>query len=176
MEGKTRFFSKFAGILNIAAALFLVIVLIFFLTIGNLGILNSNSSSESDTSESAKTEEEQKEAAGKALGFAISLIFFLPLILILLYPLGLINVIEGLVMGLHLFKAPPKTGAVIFSLILKILTIPVFGFADVLIAAVGDAADSSVPALFPALIAVYLLTIVLAHVFEWAANRSALRD
>ena len=175
MEGKTKTFSRTAGIINIAAALFLVVVLVFFLTIGNLGILNPNSSSNGEESEGETTEEQQKEAAGKALGFVISLIFFLPIILILLIPLGIVDVIQGLVIGSRCFKAAPGTGAVIFSLILKILTVPVFGFAALLLAALSDVADSSAPALFPALIAFYVAALIVAHVFEWLANRSARR-
>ena len=175
MEGKTKTFSRVAGILNIVAALFLVIVLVFFMTIGNLGIVDPNSSSDDETDEGKTTEEQQQEAAGKAIGFVISIIFLLPIILILLIPIGIVDIIQGLVIGLRCLKAAPGTGAVIFSLILKILTVPLFGFAALLLTALTDAANSSVPALFPALIAFYVLALVTAHVFEWLANRSALR-
>ena len=104
-----------------------------------------------------------------------AILLFLPLILILLVPLVVVNVIEGLIFGSHCLKAPPKTGAVIFSLILKILTVPTFGMVEVLLVGLTDMSDAAVPALFPALIAFYVLALVVAHVFEWLANRSALR-
>ena len=178
MEGTTKTFSRVAGFLNIAAALFLVVVVVFFFTLGNFGILTkaaSESSSESEES-TPETDEEQKSEANKALGIVFAILLFLPLILIMLVPLGIINVIEGLIFGSHCLKAPPKTGAVIFSLILKILTLPTFGMVIVLLAGLTDVSDAAVPALFPALIAGYLVTLVVAHVFEWMANRSALRD
>ena len=53
MEGTTKTFSRVAGLLNIAAALFLVVVVVFFFTLGNFGILTkaaSESSSESEES------------------------------------------------------------------------------------------------------------------------------
>ena len=166
MEGKTRFFSKFAGILNIATAVLLVVAIVMF-----WGVLSSGAFS--GESSSAETTEE---AAGQAAAIFVSLIFFLPIILILLVPLGLIDVISGLVIGFHCLKKAPGRGTVIYSLILKILTVPTFGFAIILIGALGDTLESDVPALFPAVFGGYLVLLVVAHVFEWAANRSALRD
>ena len=46
----------------------------------------------------------------------------------------------------------------------------------VLLVGLTDVSDAAVPALFPTLIAGYLVALVVAHVFEWMANRSALRD
>lgn len=166
MYGKTKTFSRVAGILNVAAALFLVIVLVLFLTAGNFGIAK-------EASQSAESDED---AAGQAVGIIVSVIFLLPLVLILLIPLGLVNVISGLAIGSHCFKAAPGTGTVVFSLILKILTAPVFAFADLLLFALGDVSGSSVSALFPTLIAGYVLLLIVAHVFEWLANRSAVRS
>lgn len=166
MEGKTKALSRVAGLLNIAAAILLVIAIVMF-----WGLLSSGNLSGETTS--AETTEE---AAGQAAAIFVSLIFFLPIILILLVPLGAIDAISGLVIGFHCLKKAPGRGTVIYSLILKILTVPAFGFAIILIVALGDVLESTVPALFPAVFGGYLLLLVVAHVFEWMANRSALRD
>lgn len=166
MEGKTKILSRIAGMLNIAAAILLVVAIVMF-----WGVLSSGAfSGESPSAETAE------EAAGQAAAVFVSLIFFLPIILILLVPLGLIDVISGLVIGFHCLKKAPGRGTVIYSLILKILTVPVFGFAILLIGALGDTLDSTVPALFPAVFGGYLVLLIVAHVFEWTANCSALRD
>lgn len=186
MEGKTKFFSKFAGILNIAAAILLLITIVFFFLAVGSGVLdNSGNSSEesSETTEQSSSETSDnstgKEIAeaifgGFALGLGAALLFVV--ILILLVPLGLVNSITGLVMGSHCLKAPPRTGAVVYSLILKIISVPIFGYAALNMFVLASLINWKTPLLFPGLIVVYLLILILAHVFEWAANRSALRD
>ena len=179
MQGKTRTFSRVAGIVNVAAAVFLALVVVFFFTVGNFGILTKAAKgADKDAEEGAapQTEEEKKEEESKAWGFVFGILLFLPLILILLVPLGIVDFFSGLVMGTHCLKAPPKTGAVIYSLILKILTVPAFSLVILLLIALGDMADSSISALFPALIGAYVITLIVAHVFEWLANRSAKND
>ena len=165
MDG-TNTLSRIAGLLNIVTAILLVVAVVLFWGVLSSGNFSGETSSEETTSE---------EAAGQAAAVFVSLLFFLPIILILLVPLGLINVISGLVIGFHCLKKAPGRGTVIYSLILKILTVPTFGFAIILIGALGDTLESDVPALFPAVFGGYLVLLVVAHVFEWMANRSALR-
>ena len=165
MDG-TNTLSRIAGLLNIVTAILLVVAVVMFWGVLSSGNFSGETSSEETTSE---------EAAGQAAAVFVSLLFFLPIILILLVPLGLINVISGLVIGFHCLKKAPGRGTVIYSLILKILTVPAFGFAIILIGALGDTLESDVPALFPAVFGGYLVLLVVAHVFEWMANRSALR-
>ena len=166
MDG-TNTLSRIAGLLNIVTAILLVVAVVMFWGVLSSGNFSGETSSEETTSE---------EAAGQAAAVFVSLLFFLPIILILLVPLGLINVISGLAIGFHCLKKAPGRGTVIYSLILKILTVPTFGFAIILIGALGDTLESDIPALFPAVFGGYLVLLVVAHVFEWAANRSALRD
>ena len=165
MDG-TNTLSRIAGLLNIVTAILLVVAVVLFWGVLSSGNFSGETSSEETTSE---------EAAGQAAAVFVSLLFFLPIILILLVPLGLINVISGLAIGFHCLKKAPGRGTVIYSLILKILTVPTFGFAIILIGALGDTLESDVPALFPAVFGGYLVLLVVAHVFEWLANRSALR-
>ena len=165
MDG-TNTLSRIAGLLNIVTAILLVVAVVLFWGVLSSGNFSGETSSEETTSE---------EAAGQAAAVFVSLLFFLPIILILLVPLGLINVISGLAIGFHCLKKAPGRGTVIYSLILKILTVPTFGFAIILIGALGDTLESDVPALFPAVFGGYLVLLVVAHVFEWMANRSALR-
>ena len=165
MDG-TNTLSRIAGLLNIVTAILLVVAIVMFWGVLSSGNFSGETSSEETTSE---------EAAGQAAAVFVSLLFFLPIILILLVPLGLINVISGLAIGFHCLKKAPGRGTVIYSLILKILTVPTFGFAIILIGALGDTLESDVPALFPAVFGGYLVLLVVAHVFEWMANRSALR-
>ena len=167
MEGKTKTLSRIAGLLNVVAAILLVIAIVLFWGVLSSGVFSGDSSSSAETTE---------EAAGEAAAIFVSLLFFLPIILILLVPLGAIDFISGLVMGFHCLKKAPKRGAVIYSLILKILTVPAFGFAIILIGALGDVLDTTVPALFPAVFGGYLVLLVVAHVFEWMANVSSRRD
>lgn len=166
MVGKTKVLSRLAGILNILTAFLLVVAIVLF-----WGALSSGAFS--GESSSAETTEE---AVGQAAAIFVSLIFLLPIILILLVPLGLIDVISGLVIGLHCLKKAPKRGTVIYSLILKILTVPVFVFAILMIVALGDVLESTAPAFFPAVFGAYLVLLILAHVFEWMANASSRRD
>ena len=166
MDGTINTFSRIAGILNIVTAILLVVAVVMFWGVLSSGNFSGETSSEETTSE---------EAAGQAAAVFVSLIFFLPIILILLVPLGLINVISGLVIGFHCLKKAPGRGTVIYSLILKILTVPAFGFAIILIGALGDTLESDVPALFPAVFGGYLVLLVVAHVFEWMAKGAASR-
>ena len=168
MEGKTKTFSRLAGILNLVTAVLLVVAIVMF-----WGVLSSGAFSGESTSSAETTEEE---AVGQAAAIFVSLLFFLPIILILLVPLGLIDVISGLAIGLHCLKKAPGRGTVIYSLILKILTVPAFGFAIILIGALGDALESTVPALFPAVFGGYLVLLIAAHVFEWMANVSSRKE
>ncbi len=164
MEGKTKTFSRVAGFLNIVTAILLVIAIVMYLAL----LLSGNYSGESSSSSEETTEEQ----AGQAVAFIVSLLFFLPFSLILLIPLGVINVISGLVIGSHCLKRAPGRGTVIYSLILKILTLPAFGFAIILVAPLGAILVSQIAAVFGG----YLVLFVIAHVFEWMAHRSALRD
>ncbi len=159
--------SRIAGLLNIVTAILLVVAVVMF-----WGVLSSGNFSGETTSSEETTSEE---AAGQAAAVFVSLLFFLPIILILLVPLGLINVISGLAIGFHCLKKAPGRGTVIYSLILKILTVPTFGFAIILIGALGDTLESDVPALFPAVFGGYLVLLVVAHVFEWLAKGAASR-
>lgn len=163
MEGKTKTWSRLAGILNLVTAVLLVVAVVLF-----WGALSSGAFSGEGSS--AETTEE---AAGQAAAIFVSLLFFLPVILILLVPLGLIDVISGLAIGFHCLKKAPGRGTVIYSLILKILTVPAFAFAIILIAALGDVLETTVPALFPAVFGGCLVLLISAHVFEWMANCSA---
>ena len=158
--------SRIAGLLNIVTAILLVVAVVMFWGVLSSGNFSGETSSEETTSE---------EAAGQAAAVFVSLLFFLPIILILLVPLGLINVISGLVIGFHCLKKAPGRGTVIYSLILKILTVPAFGFAIILIGALGDTLESDVPALFPAVFGGYLILLIVAHVFEWMAKGAASR-
>ena len=158
--------SRIAGLLNIVTAILLVVAVVMFWGVLSSGNFSGETSSQETTSE---------EAAGQAAAVFVSLLFFLPIILILLVPLGLINVISGLVIGFHCLKKAPGRGTVIYSLILKILTVPTFGFAIILIGALGDTLESDVPALFPAVFGGYLVLLVVAHVFEWLAKGAASR-
>lgn len=158
--------SRIAGLLNIVTAILLVVAVVMFWGVLSSGNFSGETSSEETTSE---------EAAGQAAAVFVSLLFFLPIILILLVPLGLINVISGLAIGFHCLKKAPGRGTVIYSLILKILTVPTFGFAIILIGALGDTLESDVPALFPAVFGGYLVLLVVAHVFEWLAKGAASR-
>ena len=158
--------SRIAGLLNIVTAILLVVAVVMFWGVLSSGNFSGETSSEETTSE---------EAAGQAAAVFVSLLFFLPIILILLVPLGLINVISGLAIGFHCLKKAPGRGTVIYSLILKILTVPTFGFAIILIGALGDTLESDVPALFPAVFGGYLVLLVVAHVFEWMAKGAASR-
>ncbi|MBP5610330.1 MAG: hypothetical protein J6X72_03220 [Clostridia bacterium] len=167
MEGKTKTFSRLAGILNLVTAVLLVVAIVMF-----WGVLSSGAFSGESTSSAETTEE----AVGQAAAIFVSLIFFLPIILILLVPLGLIDVISGLAIGLHCLKKAPGRGTVIYSLILKILTVPTFGFAIILIVALGDVLSSTVPALFPTVFGGYLVLLIAAHVFEWMANVSSRKE
>ena len=166
MYGTINTFSRIAGILNIVTAILLVVAVVMFWGVLSSGNFSGETSSEETTSE---------EAAGQAAAVFVSLLFFLPIILILLVPLGLINVISGLVIGFHCLKKAPGRGTVIYSLILKILTVPAFGFAIILIGALGDTLESDVPALFPAVFGGYLILLIVAHVFEWMAKGAASR-
>lgn len=165
MDG-TNTLSRIAGLLNIVTAILLVVAVVLFWGVLSSGNFSGETSSEETTSE---------EAAGQAAAVFVSLLFFLPIILILLVPLGLINVISGLAIGFHCLKKAPGRGTVIYSLILKILTVPTFGFAIILIGALGDTLESDVPALFPAVFGGYLVLLVVAHVFEWLAKGAASR-
>ena len=165
MDG-TNTLSRIAGLLNIVTAILLVVAVVMFWGVLSSGNFSGETSSEETTSE---------EAAGQAAAVFVSLLFFLPIILILLVPLGLINVISGLVIGFHCLKKAPGRGTVIYSLILKILTVPAFGFAIILIGALGDTLDSEIPALFPAVFGGYLILLIVAHVFEWMAKGAASR-
>ena len=165
MDG-TNTLSRIAGLLNIVTAILLVVAVVMFWGVLSSGNFSGETSSEETTSE---------EAAGQAAAVFVSLLFFLPIILILLVPLGVINVISGLVIGFHCLKKAPGRGTVIYSLILKILTVPAFGFAIILIGALGDTLDSEIPALFPAVFGGYLVLLVVAHVFEWLAKGAASR-
>ena len=165
MDG-TNTLSRIAGLLNIVTAILLVVAVVMFWGVLSSGNFSGETSSEETTSE---------EAAGQAAAVFVSLLFFLPIILILLVPLGLINVISGLAIGFHCLKKAPGRGTVIYSLILKILTVPTFGFAIILIGALGDTLESDIPALFPAVFGGYLVLLVVAHVFEWLAKGAASR-
>ena len=163
MQGKTKKRSRAAGILNIAATVLLILSLVLFVTVGNFGI----------TDGSASSSENDEEAAKQALGFVISLIFFLPIILVMLIPLGIINAIAGLAMGIRCLRRAPGLGRVIFSLILKIVTVPVFSFAILLLFALADTPGAYASAFFPAVFSFYLILLITAHVFEWGAHRAA---
>lgn len=167
MDGTINTFSRIAGILNIVTAILLVVAVVMFWGVLSSGNFSGETSSEETTSE---------EAAGQAAAVFVSLLFFLPIILILLVPLGVINVISGLVIGFHCLKKAPGRGTVIYSLILKILTVPAFGFAIILIGALGDTLESEIPALFPAVFGGYLILLIVAHVFEWLAKGAASRE
>lgn len=163
--------SRIAGLLNIVTAILLVVAVVMFWGVLSSGNFSGETSSDEASGESTTSEE----AAGRAAAVFVSLLFFLPIILILLVPLGLINVISGLAIGFHCLKKAPGRGTVIYSLILKILTVPTFGFAIILIGALGDTLESDVPALFPAVFGGYLVLLVVAHVFEWLAKGAASR-
>ena len=164
MNGSVNVKSRIAGILNIAAVLLFVILVVVYMTIGNFGIPRGGAET---------TDASDEEAAGQVLGIAVSIILIIPLILILLVPLGLVNVISGLVIGLHCLHGAPKRGAVIYSLILKIFTVPVFSYAILMIFALSDISGSKFPALFPLLFALCVALFIAAHVFEWLANVAA---
>lgn len=162
MNGTGNVKSRIAGILNVAAVVLLVVLLIVYATVGSFGV--SGGSDRSETSD--------EDAAGQVVGIIVSVLFLLPLILIMLVPLGLVNVISGLAIGLHCLKAAPGRKALIYSLILKIVTVPIFSFAILMVYALGDVSGSKTPALFPALFAGCLVIMITAHVFEWLAYRS----
>ena len=170
MDGTINTFSRIAGILNIVTAILLVVAIVLFWGVLSSGNFSGETSSEDSSAESTD------EAVGQAAAVFVSLLFFLPIILILLVPLGVINVISGLVIGFHCLKKAPGRGTVIYSLILKILTVPAFGFAIILIGALGDTLDSEIPALFPAVFGGYLILLIVAHVFEWMAKGAASRE
>ena len=183
MEGKTKTFSRVAGILNIVAAVFLILTLFFFIVVAGFGIVGAdlsenNQSSSSESSGSSGNNAGEEIVGAIAVGCATAFVMALGLVvaLVVLLPLSLVNVITELVIGPRCFRKAPKRGTVIYSTILKSLTIPLFLFASILITAIDETAGSEISTLFPSLFVGYLLISIAANVFEWIACTSARKD
>ena len=188
MVGKTKVLSRLAGIINVVAAFFLVITVFAYFTIGNLGVGASNSvsdeSSESGQESSNETDGSSDTSVGEAIvgaigtgfGMGLGVVLLVLIMMLLLIPIGFIDVVSGLIIGSHCFKRAPRRGTVIYSLVLKVLTVPAYAFAIILIFAIGDILNAPVSPIFPALFITYIIAIVVAHVFEWMANASSRRD
>ncbi|MBR4770840.1 MAG: hypothetical protein IK090_07940 [Clostridia bacterium] len=186
MEGKTKTFSRVAGILNIVAALFLILTLFFFIVVAGFGILDADTSQGDQSSSSSSSESSggsgnnaAEEAVGAiAVGCATAFVMAIALVVALavLLPFSLVNIITELVIGPRCFRKPIKRGTVIYSTVLKSLTIPFFIFAALMITAVDELAGSPISELFPSLIFGYLALSIVTNVFEWIACSSARKD
>ena len=184
MEGKTKTFSRVAGIINIVAAVFLILTLFFFIVVAGFGIVGGDLSESNQSSSSSESSGSSGNSAGEEVASAIvvgcttAFVMALGLVVVLavLLPLSLVNVITELVIGPRCFRKAPKRGTVIYSTILKSLTIPLFLFASILITAIDETAGSEISALFPSLFVGYLLISIAANVFEWIACASARKD
>lgn len=184
MEGKTKTFSRLAGIFNVVAALFLILTLFFFIVVAGFGIAGADTSQSSQSSSSSSSEgsgngNAAEEAVGAiAAGCATAFVMAIALVVALavLLPLSLVNIITELVIGPRCFRAAPKRGTVIYSTVLKTLTIPFFIFSALMITAVDELAGSAISELFPSLIVGYLGLSIATNVFEWIASTSARKD
>ena len=134
MEGKTKTFSRVAGIINIVAAVFLILTLFFFIVVAGFGIVGGDLSESNQSSSSSESSGSSGNSAGEEVASAIvvgcttAFVMALGLVVVLavLLPLSLVNVITELVIGPRCFRKAPKRGTVIYSTILKSLTIPLF--------------------------------------------------
>ena len=183
MEGKTKTFSRVAGILNIVAALFLILTLFFFIVVAGFGIVggdlsesNQSSSSESSGGSGNNAAEEAVGAIAVGCATAFAMAIALVVALAVLLPVSLVKIITELVIGPRCFRKPIKRGTVIYSTVLKSLTIPFFIFAALMITAVDELAGSPISELFPSLIFGYLALSIVTNVFEWIASTSARKD
>ena len=185
MEGKTKTFSRLAGIFNVVAALFLILTLFFFIVVAGFGIVGADSSQSSSQSSSSSSSEGSggNNAAEEAIGAiavgcatAFTMAILLVIALAVLLPFSLVNIITELVIGPRCFRKPPKRGTVIYSTILKAVTIPFFIFSALMITAVDETAGSEISELFPSLFFFYLALSVVTNVFEWIACSSARKD
>ena len=169
--------SRTAGWMNIIAAILLVLVVILFIaTLYTISSSPSESSSESSSGSSestSETEEQKDEKKDDVAGIIVSVLFLFPLILVTGVPTAAINVIWGLVFGVRYLNDSPGRVSVVFSLIFKIVTIPVMIYCNYLVYAFTAIVGTTASTLCPLLFTLYLILLIVTHVFEWKACNAA---
>ena len=165
--------SRIAGWMNILAAILLVLVVILFISTFLYASNHPSSDSSSSSSSETQTEEEQQEKNNEVAAIIVSVLFLFPLILITGVPTAAIHIIWSLVFGCRYLNDSPGRVSVVFSLIIKILTIPVMVYCNFLVYAFTDVVGTTASTVCPLLFSFYLIFIIVTHVFEWKACNAA---